>query len=216
MLLNPAIDQYLIEGCMRCPLGGTDACKVLNWTEELEVLRKIILDCGLKEEHKWGVACYTFNGRNVLIMSAFKAYCSISFFKGSLLKDPEKLLVKPGPNSQAARLFKFTQKEEIPPLKASIEAYIQEAIEVEKAGLEVQFKKNPEPIPEELVEIFEADPQLKSAFEALTPGRQRGYILHFSQPKRSETRTSRIEKCIPKILNGEGMHDKYQSKRKRK
>ncbi len=212
--MNPKVDKYLIDGCMRCPLGGTPECKVHTWPEELDLLRQIVLTSGLTEELKWGAPCYTFEDKNVLMVSAFKDFCCISFFKGSLLKDSKGLLDKPGPNSQATRLFKFTNIEGIQAVEEDIKTYIKEAIEIEKAGLKVNFKKNPEPLPEELEQKFEDDPLLKDAFEALTPGRQRGYILFFSQPKKSETRTARIEKCVPKILNGEGMHDQYKGKRK--
>lgn len=212
--MNKSVDNYFVEGCGRCPLGGTPDCKVHTWTSELELLRKIVLECGLTEESKWGAPCYTFQDRNILMVSALKEYCCISFFKGSLLSDEKNLLVKPGPNSQAVRLFKFKSLEEIQLIERDIEAYIFEAIEVEKAGLNVVFKKNPEPIPAELEAKFEEDPVLKTAFEVLTPGRQRGYILHFSQPKQEKTRVSRIEKCIPMILSGIGLHDKYNSRKK--
>ena len=212
--MNPEIDNYLAEGCGRCSLGATPDCKVHNWPKELHLLRKLVLDCGLTEELKWGVPCYTFQGSNVLLVSAFKEYAALSFFKGSLLADEHKLLVAPGKNSQASRLFKFQSVEEIQKIESHIKAYIFEAIEVEKAGLKVEFRKNPEPIPEELQQRLDEDPVFKDAFESLTPGRQRGYILHFSQPKQATTRMSRIEKCLPKILNGEGLHDKYQSRKK--
>jgi uncharacterized protein YdeI (YjbR/CyaY-like superfamily) len=207
------VDQYLEVGCGRCPLGGTPDCKVHQWTRELELLRAIVLDCGLNEEVKWGVPCYTFQKNNVLIVSAFRDYCSISFFKGSLMSNASELLEKAGPNSQAARLMKFTEIEKIREREADIKACIFEAIEVEKAGLNVQFKRNPEPMPEELEKKFEEDPVLKSAFEVLTPGRQRGYIIYFSAAKQLKTRESRIEKCIGKILNGEGLNDKYSGKK---
>ena len=207
------VDDYLAEGCGRCPLGGTADCKVHDWEEELQYLRRIILDSGLTEEVKWGVPCYTLQGKNVLLLSAFKHYCSISFFKGALLDDPKGILVKAGPNSQAARLLKFTNMEEVKAVEADIPSYLFEAIKVQKAGLKVEFKQNPEPVPEELQQKMEEDAVFKAAFEALTPGRQRGYILHFSQPKQSKTRVSRIESCTPKILNGEGLHDTYTSRK---
>ena len=212
--MNKTVDKYLTEGCGRCPLGGSPNCKVHKWTSELELLRKIVLDCGLTEESKWGVPCYTFQKKNVLIVSALKEYCCISFFKGSLLSDHKNLLVKPGPNSQAARLFKFNNLDEIKKIENDIKTYIHESIEIEKAGLEVTFKKNPEPMPKELEVKFKEDPVIKTAFEALTPGRQRGYILYFSQPKQSKTKIMRIEKCIPMILTGIGLHDKYKSVKK--
>ena len=212
--MNKTVDNYLLEGCWRCSLGGTPDCKVHKWNSELELLRSIILDCGLTEECKWGVPCYTFQNKNVLIVSAFKEYCSISFFKGTLLSDTKGLLSKPGENSHAARLFRFTNIDEIKEIEADIKTYIYEAIEIDKAGLKVDFKKQPEPIPAELEKMFEEDPMFRFAFESLTPGRLRGYIIHFSAPKQSKTRVSRIEKCIGKILNGEGLNDKYSAKKK--
>jgi uncharacterized protein YdeI (YjbR/CyaY-like superfamily) len=211
---NSKIDQYLTEGCMRCPLGGTSQCKVLDWTKELERLRSIVLKAGLKEELKWGVPCYTYNDNNVLLVSAFRSYCAISFFKGVLVEDPKQILSKPGPNSQSSRLIKITDLNQILEIEKEILALIQSAIENEKAGLKVSFKTVPEPMPEELKKKLEQDPLLKSAFQALTPGRQRGYILYISQAKQTKTRVSRIEKCVPKILNGEGLHDKYKGKKK--
>ncbi|WP_288373209.1 YdeI/OmpD-associated family protein [uncultured Algoriphagus sp.] len=212
--MNKSVDNYFIEGCGRCPLGGSPDCKVHSWTSELALLRKTVLSCGLKEESKWGVPCYTYQDNNILILSAFKDYCSLSFFKGSLLKDDKKLLVKPGPNSQATRLFKFKTLREILDIENEVKAYIHESIELEKTGQKIHFQKNPEPIPEEFEAELERDPVLKTAFEALTPGRQRGYILYFSQPKQSKTRTGRIEKCKPMILSGIGMNDKYKSMKK--
>lgn len=211
--MNTTVDNYLLKGCGRCSLGGTADCKVHKWISELKLLRKIVLDCGLKEESKWGVPCYTYQNNNVLIVSAFKNYCSISFFKGSLLSDAKEILVKPGENSQAARLIKFTNIGRISGLADDIKNYINEAIEVEEAGLKVNFQKNPQPIPVELEKKFEQDPILKTAFELLTPGRQRGYILYFSAPKQSKTRESRIQKSIGNILNGVGLNDKYKSKK---
>jgi uncharacterized protein YdeI (YjbR/CyaY-like superfamily) len=213
--MNRSADNYFIEGCGRCPLGGTPDCKVHTWTSELKLLRKIVSECGLTEEAKWGSPCYTFENKNILMLSAFKEYCCISFFKGALLSDHKNLLVKPGPNSQAVRLFKFKNIHEIEKIEKDIRTYIFEAIEIEKAGLSVIFNKNPEPIPEELEIKFEEDPVLKTAFESLTPGRQRSYILHFSQPKQSKTKEARIDKCIPMILCGIGLHDQYKSKKNR-
>ena len=162
------------------PTGGTPDCKVHRWPEELAKLRKIVLDCGLTEELKWGIPCYTYNKSNVATVSAFNEYCSISFFKGALLKDAHRILEKPGKNTQAARLVRFTNVQEIDKLETVLKDYIFEAIEVEKTGLKVDFKKNPEPIPEELQDKFDEIPALKNAFDALTPGRQRAYILYFS------------------------------------
>lgn len=207
--MNPKIDKYLIEGCMRCKFGGTPECKVHDWIEELEMLRQIVLDCGLTEELKWGVPCYTFEQKNVLIISAFREYCSLSFFKGALLEDTHHLLEKQGESSQSARLIKFTNPKQVAEQQAILKTYIFQAIEVEKLGLKVEFKKNPEPVPDELLHKFEELPPLEKAFFALTQGRQRGYIIYFSQPKQSHARKARIEKCIQKIMNGEGLNDKY-------
>ena len=205
--MNTSADAYFKEGCGRCPLGGTLDCKVNNWKQELEILRKIILECGLVEESKWGVPCYTYQSHNILVLSAFKDYASVSFFKGALLNDSQKILSKPGENTQAARLIKFTNTTEVKEMKPILKAYIFEAIEVEKAGLKVEFEKKPEPIPEELQQKLEENPNFKLAFENLTPGRQRGYIIYFSAPKQSKTRYTRIEKFLPKILDGKGMND---------
>jgi uncharacterized protein YdeI (YjbR/CyaY-like superfamily) len=209
--MNPNVDQYLIAGCGRCPFGGTPDCKVHTWTKELSLLRSIVLRCGLKEEMKWGVPCYTTqvgnNEQNVLIVAAFKDYCALSFLKGVLLKDELQLLHQPGENTQSARFFKFANMFEIIALEDTIKAYIFESIDNEKAGKKVVFDKHHEPIPEEFQNILDTLPDVNRAFFALTPGRQRGYILHFSAPKKAKTRLSRIEKYIPKILEGKGFHD---------
>ncbi len=203
--MNEKIDLYLEQGCMRCPLGGTPECKVHNWPNELNELRRIVLECELKEELKWGVPCYTFNGANILIVSAFKEYAALSFFKGSLISDPLGLLVAPGPNAQSGKLFKFTGVKDILDIEDEIKAYIFEAIEVEKAGLKVESKKLEDmEYPEELITKLEEDVAFRNAFEALTPGRQKGYIYFFSAPKQSKTRISRIEKLTPKIFEGKG------------
>lgn len=205
--MNPDVDNYFVDGCGRCALGGTPDCKVNSWQDEMREVRLIILDCGLTEEVKWGVPCYTFQKGNVFTMSALKDYCAVGFFKGALINDVHNILEKPGKNTQAARLIKFTSVEQIVELEPHLRTYIQEAIEIEKAGLKVPMKKNPEPVPEELQDKLDNDPIFKEAFESLTPGRQRGYILHFSGAKQSKTRTSRIEKCTPKIFEGKGLHD---------
>ena len=209
----PEVDDYLVDGCGRCDHYKTPQCKVHSWTEILIELRRIILECGLVEEFKWSQPCYTFQRKNVLIVTAFKEFACISFFKGALIGDTNNMLITPGKSSQAARQIRFTTVSEVINQEQIIKTYVHQAIEVEKAGLKIQFKKNPEPLPDELQWEFDENPDLKQAFEALTPGRQRGYILHFSQPKNSSTRTARIEKCTPKILNGEGMHDYYKSKK---
>lgn len=213
--MSNKVDTYLEDGCMRCPLGATSACKVLQWTAELTSLRSILLDCGLTETLKWGVPCYTFQNKNMFLLSAFKNFCSLNFFKGVLLKDTASLLVKAGEHTQNARLLKFIHIDQVRQLEPTIRAYIYEAIEVEKAGIPLPKKKNSEPIPDELLTVFEEDPVFRSAFEALTPGRQRGYILYFSGAKQAKTRISRIEKCTGQILNGMGRHDAYKRNKKR-
>ncbi len=211
--MNANVDLYFTEGCGRCPLGGTPQCKVNNWPKELSLLRSIVLECGLTEESKWGVPTYTFKKGHVVIVAAFKEYCALSFFKGALLEDADGILDKPGENTQSARLIKFTSLQDITSIEATLKAYVFEAIEVEKAGLQVDFKAKRElNYPEELQQKLDNDPMLKEAFEALTPGRQRGYVLHFSQPKQTTTRASRIEKCIPLILNGLGLNEHYGKK----
>lgn len=207
---NPDVDVYFADGCGRCPLGGTPQCKVHTWPKELKLLRKIVLECGLTENRKWGVPCYTFENSNVAIVSAFKEYCSLSFFKGVLLKDDHKILDKAGENSQSARLIRFTNTQQIKDLTPVLKAYICEAIEVEKKGLKVDFKAKSElVIPEELQKKFDSLPALNDAFAALTPGRQRGYILFFTGAKQSKTREQRIEKCLQQILEGKGLNDRY-------
>ncbi len=182
--------------------------KAGKWQKELEQLRKIVLDCGLNEELKWGCPCYTFEGRNIVLLHAFKEYCALLFLKCALLQDGEGLLIQQTENVQSARQIRFTGVEEIVEQKASLKAYIYEAIEVEKAGLKVAFKKSKELVfPEEFQTKMEQLPDLKAAFEALTPGRQRAYNLYFSQPKQSKTRVSRIEKCMPQILDGKGLNE---------
>jgi uncharacterized protein YdeI (YjbR/CyaY-like superfamily) len=209
MGMTKDVETYFTDGCGRCPLGGTPDCKVHKWTEELNILRSIVLHSGLTEESKWGVPCYTFKGSNVLIISAFKEYCALSFFNGSLLEDAEGLLEKPGENTQAARLFKFTNTSQIETLENTLKKYIQEAVLLAEEGAKVTFKKTDAyPIPEEFEAVLNTNPSVKQAFEQLTPGRQKGYLLYFAQPKQSATRTNRIEKCIPKILQGKGFHDR--------
>ena len=182
--------------------------KATKWQKEYEKLRTIILDCGLTEELKWGCPCYTFENTNVVLIHGFKEYCALLFFKGALLNDPNGILVQQTKNVQSARQIRFTNVKEIPKMEKVLKAYIYEAIEVEKAGLKVQFKKATEfNIPDEFQKKLNKNAALKKAFYALTPGRQRGYLLHFSAPKQSKTRESRIEKYMQPILNGKGLND---------
>jgi uncharacterized protein YdeI (YjbR/CyaY-like superfamily) len=180
-----------------------------KWQEELEKLRTILLDCGLTEELKWGVPCYTFQNSNIIGINGLKDACALSFFKGALLYDTEGILIKPGEHTQVGRWIKFTSVREIAGLEPILKAYIYEAIEVEKSGVKPDAKKEPEPVPDELQNKLDEIPALKTAFYALTPGRQRAYLLHFSAPKQSKTRASRVEKCMLQILKGKGLNDDY-------
>jgi uncharacterized protein YdeI (YjbR/CyaY-like superfamily) len=183
--------------------------KDTKWQKEYKKLRAIIVDCGLTEELKWGCPCYTFNGRNIVLIHGFKDYCALLFHKGVLLNDTDKLLIQQTENVQSARQIRFTNMDEINELEQTIRAYVFEAVEVEKAGLEVKMKKTSEyEKPEELERAFNEDPNFRTAFDSLTPGRQRGYFLHFSEAKQSKTRTSRIEKAKPKIFDGKGYNER--------
>ncbi|MBB3187655.1 YdeI/OmpD-associated family protein [Microbacter margulisiae] len=182
--------------------------KATKWQEEFEQLRAIVLDCGLTEELKWGKPCYAFQKSNIVIIQGFKEYCALLFFKGALLHDANGILIRTGENTQAGRQVRFTSVREIATVASILKAYIYEAIEVEKAGLKVELKKTADyEIPEEFQKKLEEIPALKMAFDALTPGRQRAYLLFFAAPKQSKTRESRIEKWIPQILDGKGMND---------
>lgn len=205
---NEAVSIFFTDGCGRCSLMGTPACKVHLWDKELERMREIMLSCGLQEELKWGVPCYRYQNKNIALLGAFKEYCAISFFKGTLLEDAAGLLSAPGANSQSVRMFRFTDLEKITALEALIKAYVFEAIEIEKAGAKVTLKKITEyAVPEEFQSKLDALPELKKAFEALTPGRQRAYLLHFSGAKQSATRAARVEKHLPRILEGRGFNE---------
>jgi uncharacterized protein YdeI (YjbR/CyaY-like superfamily) len=206
--MNPKVDAYFTSGCGRCPLVNTPDCKVHTWQAELRKLRSILLNCGLTEELKWAHPCYTVQGKNIILLGSFKEYCTLSFLKGALLQDTEGILLKPGEDSQVARLLRFTDVQEIIELDSVLKSYIFEAIEVEKAGLKVRLKTISErTIPEELQQKFDELPAFKAAFDALTPGRQRGYLIHFSAPKQSKTRAARVEKCLTKIFDGKGLQD---------
>jgi uncharacterized protein YdeI (YjbR/CyaY-like superfamily) len=179
-----------------------------KWKSELEQLRVIILDCGLTEELKWGCPCYTFQQNNIVLIHEFKEYCAMLFMKGALLNDSDGILIQQTENMQAARQIRFTNLQEIIDRQAILKTYIYEAIEVEKAGLKVELKKTTEfALPDEFQQKLDEFPDLKTAFEALTHGRQRGYLLHFSQPKQAKTREARIEKCMPLIFSGKGWNE---------
>ncbi len=179
-----------------------------KWQDELIRLRELILDCGLNEDFKWMHPCYTFNGKNIVLIHGFKDYCAILFYKGALLKDPKNILMRQTENTQSARQIRFTNVSEIQNLESTIRDYVLEAIEIEKAGLKVKMKKTSDyEVPRELDQKFTESPRLKKAFKNLTPGRQKGYLLHFSQPLQAKTRISRIEKNTERILNGKGLND---------
>jgi uncharacterized protein YdeI (YjbR/CyaY-like superfamily) len=192
--MNPKVDFYF--------------SKAEKWQEEIEQLRLIALDCGLTEELKWGCPCYTYQESNIVLIHVFKEYCAFLFFKGALLSDTHKILIQQSENVQAARQARFTNVEQIAEQRAILRAYIYEVIEVEKAGLKVNLKKTEDfAVAQEFQHKLDMIPALKTAFEALTPGRQKAYLLHFSQPKQSSTREARVEKWMPQILNGKGLND---------
>lgn len=192
--MNPKVDWYFQ--------------KAEKWQEEVTEMRRIALECHLTEELKWGSPCYTYEKNNIVLIHVFKDYCAFLFFKGALMKDSEGILIQQTANVQSARQVRFTGLKEIQKLKKVLKTYIYQAVEVTESGEKVTFKKTTEfPFPEELNARFKELPALKTAFEALTPGRQRAYLLHFSQPKQAKTRDSRIEKCIDQILDGKGLND---------
>lgn len=192
--LNPKVDEFLT--------------KAKKWKPEFEKLREIVLDCGLTEDFKWMHPCYTFDKKNIVLIHGFKEYCALLFHKGSLLQDAQGILIQQTENVQAARQIRFTNVQEIVDMEPILKAYILEAIEVEKAGLEVEFKKTTEfTVPEEFQMKLDQNPALQTAFEGLTPGRQRAYLHYFSEPKQAKTRESRIEKYVQQILDGKGLHD---------
>ncbi|MEI7661488.1 MAG: YdeI family protein [Bacteroidota bacterium] len=192
--MNPGVDQFL--------------SKARKWREEFEKLRMIILDCQLTEELKWGVPCYMFQNSNIVLIHGFKEYCALLFFKGALLHDTHGILIRQTENVQAGRQVRFTGAREIVGMEPVLKAYIREAIELEKSGMKVDFIKNTDLLfPEEFQKKLDENPALKTAFSALTQGRQRAYNLYFSAPKQSKTRESRVEKCMQQILNGKGLND---------
>lgn len=192
--MNPKVDEFLRRST--------------KWQDEMARLRRIALDCGLTEELKWGKPCYAFHDRNVVIIQGFKDYCALLFFKGILLSDPQSILIRTGENTHEGRQIRFTGMEEIAALEPVLKSYVFEAVQVEKAGLKVPEREQVElAFPEEFQQKLDEFPALKTAFEALTPGRKRLYHIYFSEPKQAKTRLSRIEKCIPKILAGKGLNE---------
>ena len=210
--MNQHADTYFTAGCGRCAKGGTPACKVNTWAAELAALRSLVLEAGLTEECKWGVPCYTFGNDekrgNVVLIHSFKEYCALLFIKGALLKDAKGILIQQTENVQGGRQLRFTDVRDITKLKSTIKAYLQEAMDVEKTGLKVSMKPTSEfAMPAEFQSALDQSAKLKTAFFALTPGRQRAYLLHFAAAKQSKTREARIEKCTPIILSGKGLLD---------
>jgi uncharacterized protein YdeI (YjbR/CyaY-like superfamily) len=208
------VEQYLLDGCGRCSKGGTPNCTVHKWQPILVAMRELATECMLTEEVKWSVPCYTLKGKNVLMIHAFKEYCSIMFMKGSLLTDPKNILHRQTEHVTAGRQLRYTRMEDFLAQRERAKAFILEAIQLEEAGKKVEKRTQEEPLVEELNEAFAQDSTLKTAFYQLTPGRQRAYLLHFAQPKQAATRASRIEKCMPLIMRGEGLHDAYQKGKK--
>ncbi len=192
--MNPKVDFYF--------------AKAKKWQEDIELLRTIVLDCGLKEELKWGCPCYSLEGANIVLIHVFKEYCALLFFKGALMNDPKGILIQQTKNVQVPRQVRFTSAKEITKLKSILKSYIRNAIEVEKAGLKVELKKTSEyEMPEEFKNKLDKNAALKKAFKALTPGRQKGYLFYFSSAKQSKTRETRVEKYIPQIMAGKGIDD---------
>lgn len=211
-MMNPNVDQFLIDGCGRCDLYKTPQCKVLIWHDTIIALRDIILLTELREDYKWSQPCYTINDKNVLLLSALKDYAFISFFKGALIDDTYDRLIVPGPNSKHVRLLRFETVEEVELHRSMILDYIQQAIALTKSGKKVITEA--EEVPEELQRVLDQDPTLKMAFNRLTPGRQRSYIIHINAAKQAQTKYNRIEKCRPKIMKGLG-HNEYEKNKRR-
>ncbi|MYM86367.1 hypothetical protein GTP91_04135 [Rugamonas sp. FT82W] len=192
--MNPKVDAYVGK-------PGT-------WQDAFKKLRAIALDCDLAEDFKWGHPCYTLDDQNIVLMHGFKEYCALLFFKGALMQDPKSILIQQTENVQAGRQIRFTSADEIAKMASTLKSYIREAIKVERSGAQVEFKKTAEfAMPEEFLNRLEESPELQEAFAALTPGRQRGYLLHFSSAKQAKTRESRVAKCVPHILKGKGLDD---------
>lgn len=206
--MSPEVDLYFLEGCGRCPLGGTPECRVHQWEEALHLLRLTILDSGLTETLKWKHPCYTYGNSNLILLGAFKEYCMISFIKGALLKDEANVLELPGENSHAGRVIRFTNVEKVIALAPTIKDFIAQSIENEKQGLKIAQKQVSDyDIPIEFEQKMQEYPPLRVAFESLTPGRQKGYLIYFSQPKQAKTREARVEKYMQQILDGKGFYD---------
>lgn len=205
---NTSVDSYLSDGCGRCDKYQTPDCKVHQWTDALVAMREILRDTELDEEMKWGSPCYTLGGKNVVMITSFKDFCALSFFKGVALDDPDGALEAPGPNSRYMRLLKFTAADEVFDQREQARWFVDQAIEFERSGEEVEVDDSLEPMPIELEQELAADEALEQAWASLTPGRQRSHILHVSRAKKSETRERRAGKCAPKILAGKGYNER--------
>jgi len=203
------VDDYLLNGCMRCALGATPDCKVLRWTEELTTFRAMALQAGLEEDIKWGMPCYSVDGGNVLIVAAFKDYCAVTFFKGVLLKDPAEILELAGPNSHASRVVRCTNMDQVRAKAEALQALMVQAVEVQRSGATVDdVPRAVTEMPEELERRLDTDPELAAAFFAMTPGRQRSHMLFIGDAKQTQTRETRVDKSVPMILAGRGIHDR--------
>lgn len=207
-MITTSVDIYLRDGCGRCEHFRTPACKVRQWTAPLEALRALLGGTELVEEMKWGSPCYTLDGKNVVMLVSRRDYCALSFFKGAALDDPDSALTPPGPNSRYGRLLTFGSLEDVERLRAHAEGFVRQAIDLERAGVEVVVDAAPEPMPAEFEERLDADPDLRLAFEALTPGRRRSHILFVGGAKQSATRARRVERCTEKIFAGKGYNER--------
>lgn len=208
MINNESVDAYLAIGCGRCALFRTPQCKVHTWARELVALRALLNASELDETMKWGSPCYTLDGANVAMIVAFNDWCGLSFFKGVLLEDPDGLLDVPGPATHAGRVLKLHSVDELEARRAAMQGFVQQAIALERAGATVPERPRDEPMPDELQAMLDGNPVVAEAFQALTPGRQRSYVLHVGGAKQAKTRVSRAEKCIPKILAGKGFNER--------
>lgn len=203
-------DVYFVDGCGRCPRFATSGCKVRKFSDVLISLRALLVSTALKEEAKWGMPCYTFGGKNVILLGAFKDYCAVTFFKGVLLADDKKILTRPTPFSHADRAFRCDTVQQVTDNAAVLEEYIKEAIRVETSGMTIPARDESDyPVCDEFKELLENDPNVRNAFENLTPGRRKGYLIYFSQAKQSKTRRARIERNIPKIMAALGIHERF-------
>lgn len=205
---NTSFESYLQDGCGRCGKFQTPECKVHSWTDTLAALRELLLSFGLEEAMKWGSPCYMVDGKNVLMLASFKEHCALSFLKGAALADEDGLLESAGPNSRIVRMIKFRSLDDLSGRREQVALLIQLAIDAEKAGVRVEVDRQPEPMPEELEQRLIRDPLLAQAFDDLTPGRQRSHILYVGGAKQSATREARVERCVPKILEGRGFNER--------